>query len=187
MGNFYTNLTVKTSDVKAVVAALEGRAAFVAPPQHGCIVVYDEESEDDNDASGLASELSTSLRAPVLVVTNYDDDVLWLQLWIGGDEVDNYDSCPSYFDDSEATPPTGGDADALCEAFGGDPVRVEAILRRWNDEESDEEGYVFEVERHGELVEALGLSPAAVGKGFRYLERGELPTGVAEGELIRVG
>lgn len=185
MGNFYTNLTIKSGDRAAVLAALQGRSAFVSPVQQGCIVIWDEECEDENDASGLAADLSSDLRAPVLVVTNHDDDVLWLQLWVRGDEVDSYNSCPSYFDDSDITPPEGGDAEALCAAFGGSPERVEEVLRAWSEDDEDG-GYVFETERHADLLAALGLPPSAAGSGYRYLEQGEAPRGLEMGELERL-
>jgi hypothetical protein len=46
--------------------------------------------------------------------------------------------------------------------------------------------YVFAMERHGDLVSALGLPAFAVGCGFRYVEDGELPEGLSDGDLVKV-
>jgi hypothetical protein len=42
--------------------------------------------------------------------------------------------------------------------------------------------YAFAIERHAALVDALQLSDFAVGFGYRYVERGELPPSL---QLIR--
>ena len=64
--------------------------------------------------------------------------------------------------------------------FGGE---VERILRKTG----DEDGYVFEVMRHADLAEALGISAFGVGASFGYItEAGELPEGLEEEDLIKV-
>ena len=47
-GNFYVNYTLRGPDQRAVAAALAGRTSIVSPEQDGCIVVFDEESEEQN-------------------------------------------------------------------------------------------------------------------------------------------
>jgi hypothetical protein len=60
---------------------------------------------------------------------------------------------------------------------------VERILRK----PGDEDGYVFEVMRHADLAEALGISAFGVGASFTYIaESGELPEGLEEEDLINV-
>ena len=100
MGNFYTNYTLKGPSQQVVAAALAGRPAIVTPDQDGCVVVFDEASDEQDSAviTELASRLSRELRCPVLAVLNHDDDILWYQLYLGGELADEYDSSPGYFD-----------------------------------------------------------------------------------------
>ena len=83
MGNFYTNYTLRGPSQQAVAAALAGRSAIVTHEQDGCVVVFDEASEDQGQEviTGLASRLSRELSCPVLAVLNHDDDIFWYQLY----------------------------------------------------------------------------------------------------------
>lgn len=186
MGNFYVNFTVKGASQQAVAGALAGRVAIVAPEQNGCVVAFDEESDhqDMEVVREVAAKLSGDLRRPVLAVLNHDDDILWIHLFLEGALADEYNSSPGYFDIDGGNEdlPAGGDAAKLCAAFGADDlVAVEKILRKSH---LDDDGYTFEVERHAELAEALGLPAFSVGAGYGSVEDAELPEELAEGDLI---
>lgn len=188
MGNFYTNYTLRGPSPQAIVELLAGRSAIVTPAQDGCVVVFDEESEEQNTdvITSLASRLSRELRCPVLAVLNHDDDIFWYQLYLSGELADEYDSSPGYFD-SGATPsvPAGGNAQKLCDAFGATAVaEVESVLRKPS---FDEGGYTFAFERHEDLARALGIPLFGVGAGFGYVSQGEVPEELDEDTLIRVG
>jgi hypothetical protein len=187
MGSFYTNYTLRGPDQPVVAAALAGRSALVAPMSNGCVTVFDEQSdEQDQEAIGeLAARLSRQFRCPVLAVLNHDDDIFCYQLYLAGELTDEYDSCPDYFDpDAEPSGPSGGDAQKLCDAFGSDQVaEVEQVLRKSG---LDEDGYTFEVERHEALAHLLGLPAFSVGTGYNYVSQGELPDGLDEDDLISV-
>ncbi len=188
MGNFYVNYTLRGPSSEAVAKVLAGRSAMVTPVNDGCVVVYDEESDTQNEEVivELAAQLSHELDCPLLAVLNHDDDILWYQLYVGGELADEYDSSPNYFEAAaEPSGPAGGDAKKLCEAFGGgDAAEVERILRK---SALDEGGYVFAVMRHADLAHALGISSYGVGASFNYItESGELPDGLDEDDLIRV-
>src|SRR5256886_1312319 len=133
MGNFYTNYTLRGPSQKAVATALAGRSAIVTPAQDGCVVVFDEQSDDQDPEviTELASQLSRKLCCPVLAVLNHDDDIFWYQLYLSGELADEYDSSPGYLNPSaKPSAPAGGDAQKLCSAFGVDSVaEVEGILR----------------------------------------------------------
>jgi len=186
MGNFYANYTLRGPSQQAVADALAGRSAIVTPTKNGCVVVVDEQSDDQDPAviSELAAQLSNRLRCPVLVVLNHDDDIFWYQLYLSGELADEYDSSPGYFDPSaEPSAPAGGDAQKLCSAFAGASVaEVESILRKSS---FDEDGYTFAVDRHTDLTRALGIPSFAVGAGFRYVSDGELPDGLDEQSLVK--
>lgn len=142
MGNFYVNYTLRGPHQQAVAAALAGRSSIVSPELDGCVVVFDEESEEQNQEviAELASRLSGRLKCPLLAVLNHDDDILKYQLFLNGDLLDEYDSTPGYFGgneeelDDESSPvndPQGGNAKLLCETFGANAVsEVEQILRK---------------------------------------------------------
>ena len=69
--------------------------------------------------------------------------------------------------------PEGGDAGKLCRVFGSNATaEAERILRKPSAEDG---GYVFAVERHGDLAAALGIPSFGVGAGFGTIAGGELP------------
>ncbi|HEX6750182.1 MAG TPA: hypothetical protein VF092_23010 [Longimicrobium sp.] len=184
MGSSYSNITLRGSERGRVIAALEarGRTAYVGPVTDGCVVVFDEESEDDPAlGSELAVELNRELGGVALLATIYDDDIFLYTLVRGGRVEDEYDSCPGYFGGDDVAP-TGGDAAKLVDAFGrGDAAAVERILRA----PAKEGEYFFESARHGDFAEALGLPEHSVGLGYGYVYQGEAEG--LEDELTEIG
>jgi hypothetical protein len=133
----------------------------------------------------LASRLSGQLRCPLLAVLNHDDSILWYQLYLSGELVDEYNSAPGYFEteDEEAAMagPEGGDAKKLCNAFGSNAIKaVDKILKTPS---AADGGYVFEIERHMNLARTLGIPRFAAG-GFKQISEGELPGGLPEDDWI---
>lgn len=204
MGNHYTNVTVKGPDQKAIVEYLraEGLRAWVSPTVGGCTVVFDrnmmeaawdeEMGDDDHGPLEVGPRLSLAFSCPSLEVMVADDDVLSVQLCRDGRVVGDYVSNPGYGQESVGAP-EGGDARELCEAFGaGDGAidRVEVILREPGvgaDDSPSADGYVFETDRHGDLVRALGLPDWAVGTGYNYIQQGEPPDGFDPATWVHVG
>jgi hypothetical protein len=186
MGGFYTNYTLRGPSQKAVASALAGRKAIVSPESSGCVVAYDEASDDQDGETiaALALHLFGSLHCAVLAVLDHDDDILWYQLYEDGKLTDEYDSTPGYFDPSaEPSAPAGGDAERLCRTFGAsDVAAVETVLRKSS---FDDDGYAFAHERHADLVRALGLPESAVLKAYASFERGEYPEGLSEQDMVR--
>jgi hypothetical protein len=187
MGNFYVNFNVRGPEPKAVATRLKGRSAFVSPVDSGCVVVFDElaDAQDDSVVRKLGGKLSRALRCPVLAVLNHDDDVLRYWLFVDGTLEDEYDSAPGYFEDSgEDSAPDGGDAQLLCRTFWSAAVDdVDRILKAGA---FDDDGQVFAVKRHSELMAALGLSRFGVGYGYGQIAAGDLPEGMKASELIRL-
>lgn len=186
MGNFYTNYTLRGPSQQSVAATLAGRSAIVTPAQNGCVVVFDEESDEQNQEiiAELGSRLSGALHCPLLVVLNHDDDIFWYQLYLSGELVDEYNSSPNYFDSSaeEEFRPEGGDAQKLCTAFGSSAVaKVKKILGKSS---HDDDGYIFAVERHADLADALGIPSYGVGTAFRQISEEELPEGLDRNDLV---
>ena len=188
MGNFYTSYTLRGPDQNAVAAIMAGRSALVTPAHDGCVVVFDEESDGQNDEiiAELASRLSGQFRCPLLAVMNHDDSILWFQLYLSGELVNEYNSAPGYFEtedeEAAAAGPEGGDAKKLCAAFeSNEIVKVEKILREPG---AADGSYVFEIERHIDLARALGIPEFGAG-GFNQISEEALPGGLAEDDWIK--
>ena len=145
------------------------------------VVVCDRQSEaEDGSISNLAGELSDALGCAALAVFDHDDDVLFVELFEAGQAIDRYDSAPGYFEwdgEGDEPAPVGGDASVLTRVFGGDPAEVETVLRG---------EYDFAFERHRDLVTCLSLPLVAVGLGFEYLARGDLPAGLSTHSIIEL-
>ncbi|WP_425618486.1 hypothetical protein NA78x_002193 [Anatilimnocola sp. NA78] len=101
---------------------------------------------------------------------------------------DRYDSSPAYFDpDSEPRPPEGGNAEALCEAFGrADRAdQVEELLRAdlLEDELPDVPG---EFERHAALVAELGMPSFVAGVCYSSIAGDYVPKEFIPPELAGI-
>jgi hypothetical protein len=192
MGNFYTNITLRSHQARILdILEREERSAYVTPTVNGCTVVCDQEcDEQDTDVlQELAALLSRELACVTFAVLNHDDDILAYWLYENGHLSDQYDSTPNYFsdDEDEDALPSGGDAHRLCRAFGvmQNVAEVEDVLR--TPSFSEGEHYLFAVDRHADLVEALGVPLFSVGLGYAYVENDELPDGLERGALRKVG
>jgi hypothetical protein len=189
MGSFYTNVTLRSSDKDRIAKAIEAKrwSAYITDLPGPYTLVFDRASEDQDGKviDAAAAHLTASLGCAALAVVNHDDDLLWYGLYEKGKLTDTYTSAPGYFEGDDS-PPEGGNAEDLCRVFGADGQVdvVEAALRAPS---GSEDGYVFAMERHQALVEALGLPAIAVGGGFNYIEEGELPEGLTSEQLRRVG
>ena len=169
MGLFYSNLTVYGPERPALLAELRRlkREAFLSPTIHGNTVVFDKamDEQDSKAIERLGKAVTKALSCSALAAVLHDDDVLYLWLFQNGRVRDRYDSCPAYFDpDSEPRPPEGGNARALCEAFGRTDraERVEELLRA--DLLEDELlGVPGEFERHAALAAELSMPPFVAG------------------------
>lgn len=188
MGNFYMNYTVRGVGQLAVATVLTGRRCIVTPSVNNCVVVFNEEPNDQDlqTISQLGAKLSAELHCPVLAVLNHDDDILWYQLYSGGKLEDEYDSSPGYFDAlSQPSAPAGGDAQKLCSVFGSTKVaEVESILRK---SAFDDDGYMLAFERHGDLAKTLGISAFGVGTAYASSENDEWPEGLSPNGVVRTG
>ena len=183
MGSFYTNVTLVGIDAAPVIELLEsqGRRAFVGIVGPD-LVVYDEAGESqDGSHAALAAELSTIFATKSLAALNHDDDILFLQAFDEGTLVGEYNSDPDYFEDMGGGPGEAGSLDgaALTALFGrGDAVAVQALL---------DEDAVFASDQHAAILDVLGLPAAACPFGFNYLRDGDIPDGLDDSTLRRIG
>jgi hypothetical protein len=183
MGSFYVNFTVKTtSDAVVKFLGTTKRKCFVSSTPNAMTVFFDQEadSQDETVIIELGIHSSKSLAAPVLAVLNHDDDVLSYWLFDRGDLIDQYNSCPGYFDDGSDTP-EGGNPERLCAAFFVPECAKElgAILKNTD--------FVFAVERHEEIARLLKQPWPLVSLGYQNLVEGDLPKGMKHEDFVRVG
>lgn len=194
LGRFYTNITLKGASQEAIIASLERQSlrAVVAPTRGDMTVVIEALSEaQDGAVNELARDLSQELGCVALSATNHDDSVFYFQLFNDGELLDDYNSSPSHFTASGPTQPSGGDAHLLCDIFRM-PTAVNELEQALRFEpfadgaDETDDRYVFECDRHVDLVRLLGLSTNAIGAGFNYIIDGSLPEGLtlAECEVL---
>jgi hypothetical protein len=182
MGAFYGSITLRGALQSQVAEALRGRRAAVTPTVDGYTVVFDSVCDDqDTDAiQGLSSQLSATLNCLALALIVHDDDVLVYFCQQNGELIDWYNSSPSYFefDAEERIAPASGNAAALCKLFGTrNDAHVEGILRSRD--------YVFETDRHRDLVQALGLPGFVVGTALASVDRGDFPESLVADQIVR--
>lgn len=153
------------------------------------MVVYDQQCDTQNlrVIRRVGAKLSRSLGRPVLTALNQDDDLLMLWIHRNGVMEDEYASSSAYFDDDwENNRQLGGNAALYCRVFNRDnEPEISRILSACYGTDEEDEGYLFEVDRHTELIEALHLSSHAAGYGYRYISEGDLPEGLVESDLLR--
>ena len=178
MGASYTNTVVYWADRERLIVLLNerGRRAFVSPTINGATAVCDKDSSQSATKTFELTELlAWKLNCAAWGVSVYDDDVFEYRLFSGEMLLDEYNSSPTYFSTSAGlAAPSGGIEEKLCRAFGvNDRDKVSAIgaALHYNkpdileDEVSEDEynrivdstKYVFEHERHREILGLLGL------------------------------
>ena len=172
--DFYANITVQGPAQAEVVAYLTARrqVAYVSGSVKDAVVVFHEDFAAQEE---IAAGLSAHFRCPALLAMVFGGTVLLYHLYADGHQVDAYVSSPHDGLDLDAPAPEGN-AETLSAAFGMERRRasVERTLRRPTKPGTD---YALAVNRHGELLRALGLPLFAAGAGFASIEAGELPTG----------
>lgn len=183
MGNFYTNISLRTDDQDLILKALreQHHIAFVSAPKSGWIVVYAKDIEGASlvEVGLLARDLSKICLSVSVAVSNYDDDFLWLQICNAGEFVDEYNSAPGYFE-HRGSLPSGGDGRTISTVL--ESPSSEALVR----EILHSRPYAVETERHMDLAKSLELPLSSVGFGYRYIEQGELPAELQVEDLVHL-
>jgi hypothetical protein len=185
MGWSYTHVALFGPDQQQVAAVLADRQVAISPTVNGFTLVADAEFETHQEEriTAFGVEVSKRLQCVVMVVSEFDDDVLCYQLIESGEVADKYNSEPDYFDfAAKHVPPRGpqgGDAERLCTALKRIDAReqVDRILHK-------QDVGLQAPDRHRELAEALGMPVFSVGFDYGALQSGELPEGLNEFDVI---
>jgi hypothetical protein len=103
MGAFIVNFHVRTKNHDELVRALldlAKRGCWVTAPKDGWATVYEERAstQDDTWIRELGTKLSDRLHTSAAAFLIHDSDFLCYWLFEEGAVVDEYNSCPDYFD-----------------------------------------------------------------------------------------
>jgi hypothetical protein len=192
MGAFYTNVMLCGPKQKEVAQFMTqaNRLAYVSPTVGKFTVVYDQETENQDETTvlALASQLSEAFECAVLAVLVHDSDIFAYWLFEEGELIDKYNSMPGYFENLEL-PPLGGDPRKLCAALGAENA-VDGVTRVFQKVASRSEGdwsanYLFAEDIHRDLAGLLGIPPFVVGTGYCYIERDQIPEEFNEVALVK--
>ena len=175
MGLFCANLHFRTTDDQALSAALKRRGVNryrVAAAKGGWTSLYEEQAsgQDDDRIRDLAGGLSEDLHVAAVAFMVHDSDFACYWLFDDGKLIDEYNSCPDYFDaddtDDESSSPSGGRPDVLvryCRA-GVPQDELAAILA---------EDSLFAENIIQRLAKALGIDSERALADFRDAAAGE--------------
>jgi hypothetical protein len=175
MGASFTNYQVRTKSNSAVQKALLGlirSRAYVSPEKAGWVTVYDESSDEQDEATlgRIATELSKALDTVVLAFLVHDSDIAAYWLYQKGVLADEFNSAPDYFDENistEARARVRGNPDALLPLCvpGTTRADVEAILHPTDGLPLMAEGILTD------LAPLLGIDDARISLGFEYFDQ----------------
>src|SRR5262249_3200803 len=119
MGLFCVNFHFRTTDDRTLTEALSRRGITrdrVVPAKSGWTSLYEEQAseQDDRRIRDLGSGLSEDLHVAAIAFLVHDSDIACYWLFDKGQLLDEYNSDPDYFADSDGPPsPSGGRPDVL--------------------------------------------------------------------------
>jgi hypothetical protein len=195
MGSFFTNVQVRAGSERSLAPLLDAlrtlagteamdevtdgaetdRAIIVLPPDAGgWVAIYDEasESQDTRALAALAAAASRALDAPAVSVMVHDSDVLALELFEHGAEVDRFEAPADYFEkrSKKEKDAVAGRADRWRDALA-EPGHVFALRSAWTKND------LFAEQTLRRVLELLGCDTARGATGYRYTHDAVLPEG----------
>jgi WD40 repeat protein len=172
MGAFCGSILIRTENSVEVQKALEdvakaiGCKFLLGPPVNGWISAFPDKAGQSDKPS-----IETARRLPcdILHLVVHDDDIFSYYFYRDGRLIDQYNSCPDYFQKASA------EEKQQCQ---GHPELFQHLLRKPESLgklktllAADHEQYTFEQERMERFVDLLGLSNAM--SSYEYLQQGE--------------
>jgi len=196
MGLFCASFHFRTGDHAALSAAAAKRKfadCRVLAAKNGWASLYEERAsqQDDERIRDIAKTLSKDLKSPAIAFMVHDSDIACYWLYDGGKLLDEFNSCPDYFDDDGdgETPASGGKTDVLIR-FCRPGVTEEQLAEILHDDATFAESIVEK------LADALGIDPGRALADYRdggdgpddegdNEEGGDSPRGGLNAEKIR--
>jgi hypothetical protein len=173
MGAFYGSVLIRTDKADAVQSALvqvakSAKCKFLlGPARNGWISVFpDDSGQNDN----ISANISRLVPADIFHLIVHDDDLFAYFFYRAGQLVDQYNSCPDYFDkvSDEEKQKCRGRPELFQDLFA-DPEsfrQLQALLAA-----GEESASALESERLAQFAKLLGLPNALC--SYEYLQSGE--------------
>lgn len=164
MGAWFESILVRTEDADVVrqilVRAAEetGCKFFLGPPVRGWISFFPENNLGEMD--DLMPEIARQLSYDIFRLAVHDDDDFVYHFYRAGNLLDQYNSCPSSF--NEVSPEEETKLQGRPELFQELLTKPRSLQKLKALLQADHEKFIFESERLTEFVELLGL-PNAIG------------------------
>jgi hypothetical protein len=168
MGLSCVNMHFRSTDDKALTAAVKKRGLSrfrVLPAEGGWTTLYEERAseQDDQRIRELTVGLSRELKVAAIAFMVHDSDIACYWLYENGGLLDEYNSCPNYWDD-DATgkgTPSGGRTDVLVRFCRPDVTadQLTAILHQ---------DTIFAENVIEQLAAALGIDEGRALADFRH-------------------
>ncbi|MFN4774193.1 MAG: hypothetical protein ACK5N1_19540 [Gemmatimonas sp.] len=182
MGAFYGSLLIIGTAAPLAGAFLQRakRTAYVLPLSDSQAIAWDQEMQGFDgvdDLHRVASVLSVPEQSTVIGALNFDDDVLGLSLYRGGEEIDFYLSRPEMLDEPEERV---GDADVWCNTLNAPWLTAELRALFTSDD------VTFENERHRAIAAAFGGPAWVVGVSSDTIAAGDTPRDFPHDQLMHV-
>lgn len=172
MGAFIVNIQVRNEDHQALANHLgesSVEAAWVLPAKNGWSTVVEEQAsnQDDRRIRELTGGLSKSSDAPAIAFLVHDSDFVCYWLFDKGKQLDEFNSCPDYFEDGgsgEAS--ASGQPDVLLKYCkpGTTVEDVESVLQAES---------TFAEEQLEALASLLGIADSRATLDFRDMTAGK--------------
>lgn len=172
MGAFFGSIHIRTENTDEVQKALEQVSKeadckfLLGPAMNGWISVF---PDNGGQSAGISTEIAKRLPHDIFHLVVHDDDIFSYYFYRNGQEVDQYNSCPDYFEKV---------SDEEKQKCQGHPELFHDLLRKPESLSklktlitADGEEFAFEQERMEQFVELLGLSNAL--SSYEYLQQGE--------------
>jgi hypothetical protein len=182
MGAFYGSMLVTGTAAPLVGTFLRRvkRTAYVLPLSESQVIVWDKEVQGFDgvdDLHRVAGVLSVPEQTTVIGALNFDDEVLGLSLYRGGEEIDFYLSRPEMLDEPEERV---GDADVWCDTLNVPWLKpeVQALFAT--------EDITFENERHTAIAAAFGWPAWVVGVSYDAIASGDTPDDFPRDQLVHI-
>jgi hypothetical protein len=190
MGLFCASFHFRTGDHAALSAAAAKRKfadCRVLPAKNGWASLYEEQAsqQDDERIRDIAKTLSKDLKSPAIAFMVHDSDIACYWLYDSGKLLDEYNSCPDYFDDDGdgESPASGGKTDVLIR-YCRPGVTEDQLTEILHEDATFAESIVEK------LANALGIDPGRALADYRDGgdgpdEDGNRPRGSLNAEKIR--
>jgi hypothetical protein len=172
MGAFYGSIHVRTENSDVVQKALNDAAKeanykfLLGPAINGWISVF---PDNGGQNAGISTEIAKCLPCDIFHLVVHDDDIFSYYFYRNGRGIDQYNSCPDYFEkvsDEEKQQLQGRP-----ELFQDLLLKPESLKQLKTLLAANGETFTFEQERMAQFVELLGLQNAL--SSYEYLQQGE--------------